>query len=226
MPPGFPYRPKFQVSDDPVEERVQNLEVPERRRPTPLRVHNPFSPIHNAKTGYCCACPHSGQNLLARGIGLPQFIQNFVSGLATAPPPAVVAPDSPPEDPAFLSASIIACPMATPAPSPAATPATPPPPSLAAAVGMDCATSNCVYRPMSPTMFMLMRWSRIFCSSSGRERFSTTKLSRFRPRSVKVCFSCPAMVFPSVTWLLAISRKGTWLLAKVSVMRPMMVLRN
>ena len=30
---------------------------------------------------------------------------------------------------------------------------------------------------MSPIMFMLMRWSRTFCSSSGSEMFSTTKVS-------------------------------------------------
>src|SRR5579859_649399 len=87
---------------------------------------------------YCWACPHSEQNLLILGIGLPQFKQNFVSAPA-AVTPELVAPDSGPEDPALFNASIIAWPMATPAPSPAPTPAAPPP-SFAAAMGMDCAT--------------------------------------------------------------------------------------
>jgi len=35
-----------------------------------------------------------------------------------------------------------------------------------------------------------MRWSSTFCNSSGSERFSTTKVSRVSPYSVKAGFSC------------------------------------
>ena len=53
-------------------------------------------------------------------------------------------------------APIICWAIAMPAPNPTPMPAAPPP-SLAAAMGMACATWNCVYRPMSPTMFMPIR---------------------------------------------------------------------
>src|SRR5712691_182665 len=42
---------------------------------------------------------------------------------------------------------------------------------------------------MSPSTFMLMRWSSTFCNSSGSERFSTTKLSRVSPYSLKPAFT-------------------------------------
>ena len=52
-------------------------------------------------------------------------------------------------------------------------------------MGIDCATWYCVYRPMSPTMVMPMRWSSIFWSSSGSERFSTIKIPRAADLAVK-----------------------------------------
>ncbi len=82
----------------------------------------------------------------------------------------------------FFTASAMVWPIAMPAPSPAPMP-TAPPPSFAAAIGMDCATSYWVNLPMSPITFMLMRWSRTFCSSSGSERFSTLKVSSEMPYS-------------------------------------------
>src|SRR5690242_8485830 len=99
-----------------------------------MSIHNPLNSVHIFKD-YCCTWPHSGQNLLARGIGLPQLMQNLVSALGVvAALVAALSPDAP-----FLMASIMAWPMATPAPSPAPTPA-PPPPSFPAAIGMDWAT--------------------------------------------------------------------------------------
>src|SRR5580658_5977769 len=95
---------------------------------------------------YCCAPPHSGQNLAGFGIVLPQLMQNFV-------PPAVAPSGAPgaagpvgaagPAAAAGLAAFIICCAISIPAPNPTPAPASPPP-SLAAAIGNDCATWNCV----------------------------------------------------------------------------------
>src|SRR5689334_8272830 len=104
-----------------------------RRPPRPTRSHS-CRPRH-----YACGFPHSGQNLLARGMGLPHSLQNFVA--ADAAPAAAGAAPPPLGDEVVdcFTASIIAWPMATPAPNPAPTP-TAPPPSLAAAIGIACAT--------------------------------------------------------------------------------------
>src|SRR5271163_291045 len=93
---------------------------------------------------YACGLPHSGQNLLLRGMDFPHSWQNLVSaeGAPATGAAAVLTAGNPPSaEPVvdFFTASIMACPMATPAPRPAPTP-TPPPPSLPAAMGMDCAT--------------------------------------------------------------------------------------
>src|SRR5579872_2761199 len=88
---------------------------------------------------YCWAPPHSGQNLAGLGIDFPQFMQNLV------PEPAAggAAGASGVGEAAGLAAFIICCAMVEPAPRPTPMPAAPPP-SLAAAMGMDCATWNCV----------------------------------------------------------------------------------
>src|SRR5260370_8688498 len=106
------------------------------RRPTRFRS---FS-FHRYAWGF----PHSGQNLLVRGMGLPHSPQNFVLGEAApevaAPAAAGVAPPPPePADFACFTTSIIACPIATPAPIPPPMP-TAPPPSSPAAIGIACAT--------------------------------------------------------------------------------------
>src|SRR5271154_489521 len=89
---------------------------------------------------YPCGLPHSGQNLLLRGMGFPHSWQNLVSAEAAEDAAAALGAGAPLSGVVdFFTASIMACPMATPAPSPAPTP-TPPPPSLPAAMGMDCAT--------------------------------------------------------------------------------------
>src|SRR5689334_19415345 len=49
-------------------------------------------PLIVQRDNYCCACPHSGQNLLVRGIGLPQLMQNFVSALVPVPAGAAGSP--------------------------------------------------------------------------------------------------------------------------------------
>src|SRR6266850_441024 len=100
---------------------------------------------HSSVCAYGWAWPQFGQNLLTLGIDLPQLRQNFASAPATAPPPAGTELSGVEVLP-FFSASIMAFPIAIPAPRPAPTPAAPPP-SLAAATGMDCATWYCVYRP-------------------------------------------------------------------------------
>src|SRR5215475_8937560 len=93
---------------------------------------------------YGWAWPQFGQNLLIFGIDLPQFKQNFASvAAATAPPAAAPPPSAPVAALPFFSASIMAWPIAIPAPRPAPTPAAPPP-SFAAATGIDCATWYCV----------------------------------------------------------------------------------
>ncbi len=47
----------------------------------------------------------------------------------------------------------------------------------------------------SPTIFMPMRWSKTFCSSSGREMFSTANWSSKRPRAAKAGFICADDLF-------------------------------
>src|SRR5262249_13926876 len=85
--------------------------------------------------GHPCGPPHSGQNLAGLGIGLPQLMQNLVvpAGASGAEPAGA----------AGFMAFITCCAIAMPAPSPMPAPAMPPP-SLAAAMGIDCATWNCV----------------------------------------------------------------------------------
>src|SRR5271169_7092942 len=109
--------------------------------------------------GYCWALPHSGQNLAGRGTGFPQLRQNFVAdsvpaGAAAAGPATGGVPGAPP-DTGFI-AFIMLWAIVRPAPKPTPIPAAPPP-SFPAAMGMDCATWNCVYRFMSPTMLIPMR---------------------------------------------------------------------
>ena len=137
---------------DMSEQRAQRVDVGEALGIAPVRVHDPLAA---ADVHYCWALPHSEQNFAARGIVVPQFVQNFVAadavpalegllggllgvaeaddGEAAVPPPGAFG----------LSASAIAFPIAIPAPIPAPSPA-PPPPSFAAAIGMDCATWNWV----------------------------------------------------------------------------------
>ena len=82
MPLGLSDRSQIEPGDDLVEKRTQRIQAAKRVRTAPLRVDNALCPIHNWNRCYCCACPHSGQNLLTFGTDLPQFRQNFVSALA------------------------------------------------------------------------------------------------------------------------------------------------
>src|SRR5713226_5885915 len=109
----------------------------QRLRRASVGFDNPFDSAHGRRWHYTWGFPHSGQNLALRGMGLPHSLQNLVS-TAGAPAAAGAAPAAGAEVD-FLTASIMAWPMATPAPRPAPTP-TAPPPSLAAAMGMACAT--------------------------------------------------------------------------------------
>src|SRR5579863_4040479 len=139
VPLRLPYRPKVEIGNNPRKQLAKELDTAKRRGRASTRVNHPFDSIHKCRSHYCWACPHSEQNLLTLGIGLPQLRQNFVSGPAAVPPaePGAAGTDSPAAGAALFRASIIACPMAAPAPSPAPTPAAPPP-SFAAAIGIDC----------------------------------------------------------------------------------------
>src|SRR5689334_1100905 len=95
------------------------------RRHRGLRGHS----RHPSELFYPCAVPHSGQNLAPRAMDLPQLTQNLVAAAALSP--------------GFI-AFITCWAMARPAPRPTPAPAKPPPPSLAAAIGMELATWNCV----------------------------------------------------------------------------------
>src|ERR1035441_6517908 len=91
---------------------------------------------------YCCAPPHSEQKCAARGMGLPQEMQNLVvppaAGAGGAASGAAEGAGA-----GGCMAPIICCAIARPAPKPTPAPAAPPP-SFAAAIGIDCATWNCV----------------------------------------------------------------------------------
>ena len=139
------------------------------------------------------ACRIPGRTWLLRGIGLPQSMQNFVSAAAAARRLQRAAPtagrrrdaDSSPR-PSWLG----------PSPRPRrARRRFPPPRRLRSPPRSEWIAppgTACIL-PMSPIMFMPMRWSSIFCSSSGSERFSTTKVSSARPKSVNAGFSCSAI---------------------------------
>src|ERR1051325_2461811 len=92
---------------------------------------------------YCCAPPHSGQNLAILGMDLPQLMQNLLAPaeFAGAGEPGCET-GSAAGGAGGRMAFIICCPIITPAPKPTPVPAAPP--SLAAAMGNDCATLNCV----------------------------------------------------------------------------------
>ena len=131
------------------------------------------------------SCPALRQNFAALVMLFPQLLAELAprQGLPRVPlPGAAGASVAPPLPPGFI-AFIIWLAIATQRPVPRQFP--PPPPSLAAAIGMDCATWNCVYLFMSPTMAMPMRVSSSFCSSSGRDRFSTTNVSSVSPEFCK-----------------------------------------
>src|SRR5262249_12684748 len=154
-PDRFRHRMELHPLDQPGEKRAQLLEVLERESVTAVSFHDPFATGHVGRRRYCCV-PHSGQNLDRRGMLLPHSTQNFVSApvAGVAPPDPVGAGFSggggagalPPgaAGPWGRRAPNPCWPMASPAPSPTPTPAIPPPPSLAAAMGIDRATSNCV----------------------------------------------------------------------------------
>src|SRR5467141_2568434 len=217
MPLRFADGPELHLPDDAAEQILQDSRVAQGLRRASEGFDNPLDSAHGRRWHYTWGFPHSGQNLALRGMALPHSLQNLVSAEG-APAAAGAEVD-------FFTASIMAWPMATPAPRPAPIP-TAPPPSFAAAMGMACATWYCVNLPMSPSTFMLMRWSSTFCNSSGSERFSTTKPSRVSPYSVKDGLRVSLIFSASAPWLAAISRKGTWLAAKASVILAMMVLRN
>src|SRR6266702_747747 len=170
--------------------------------------------------------PQSGQKLACCGMECPQAMQNLVApaaGAAVASDPPTLRVDGAPAG-ADLRVFAITWPMAAPAPRPAPSPAAPP--VLAAAMVMAWAAANWLYLSRSPTMFMPMRWSRDFWSSSGSETFSTTNWVSSRPMALKAGF-IPWRIFSlSAASLAFMSMKATSLLAKMSVMRAMMVLRS
>src|SRR5437867_4994289 len=145
---------------DMSEQRAQRVDVGEALGIAPVRVHDPLAA---ADVHYCWALPHSEQNFAARGIVVPQFVQNFVAadavpalegllggllGVAEAGDDVPVVPPPPPPPPpppaAFgFSAPALALPLPLPPPLPPPRPA-PAPPSFPAAIGIDCATWNCV----------------------------------------------------------------------------------
>ena len=89
---------KAQIPDDPLEKRIERLYVTQQTRVAAMSLHDPLastSEFHglNYLVSYCCAPPHSGQNLALFGIGLPHSTQNFVSPCGAAGAPA--AGDSP-----------------------------------------------------------------------------------------------------------------------------------
>src|SRR6266853_407926 len=217
MPLRFADRPELHLPEDAVEQILQDSRVAQGLRRASEGFDNPLDSAHGRRWYYTWGFPHSGQNLALRGMALPHSLQNLVSAEG-APAAAGAEVD-------FFTASIMACPRATPAPRPAPTP-TAPPPSFPAAIGMACATWYCVNLPMSPSTFMLMRWSSTFCNSSGSERFSTTKLSKVSPYSVKEGLRVSLIFSARAPWFAAISRNGTWLAAKASVILAIMVLRN
>src|ERR1700733_9169515 len=114
------------------------LRRPTRRRSWAAPYHERLRSVMS-RNDHAWGLPHSGQNFDGRGICLPHSEQNFVVALP-APPVAgggccggagccwAAA--------AFCTAFAIVWPMAIPAPRPAPIP-TAPPPSLAAAIGID-----------------------------------------------------------------------------------------
>src|SRR5438128_12451179 len=139
MPYGLADRTQHHGRHEIGEKSAQPGHLSERGAVTAVRFDHPLQ----SGRAYCCGFPHSGQNFEFRGMGLPHSWQNLVSGAAGSAGAGFIA-------------FIICCAMVSPAASPTPTPAAPPP-SFAAAIGMDCATWNCVYRFMSPTMFMPIR---------------------------------------------------------------------
>src|SRR5579862_8157045 len=140
VPGGFADRVQRQTLDEPREERTQFSGIRQGRGIAAVGFDHPLAARHLV---YCCAPPHSGQNLPVRGMGLPQLMQNLVplaaSGLAGA---AGVSGAGGAADGVFI-AFIMLCAIVRPAPSPTPIPAAPPP-SFPAAMGIDCATWNCV----------------------------------------------------------------------------------
>jgi hypothetical protein len=75
-------------------------------------------------------------------------------------------------------------------------------------------------------MFMPMRSSSRFCSSSGSDRFSTVNASSASPSASNAGRSPAAMVSASVTVFAAMSRKGTCDSANACDMRVTTRLRS
>ena len=86
MPLRFADGTKLQILDDAREQSLERREVAQAFGRAAVRLDDPFDPVH-LRTRYDCAVPHSGQNFAALGIGLPQFVQNFVAPAADAVPP-------------------------------------------------------------------------------------------------------------------------------------------
>ena len=91
-------------------------------------------------------------------------------------------------------------------------------PALAANAGMACAVWYCMNLAVSPTMPMPIRWSRIFCSSSGSEMFCIVTASRRRPSFSNDGAVASRNAVANSTWLAARSRKGMPLPATASEM--------
>src|SRR5581483_1036004 len=161
-------------------------------------------------TVHCCF-PHSGQNFAPGGKNLPHSAQNFALAAGAATLDNRVWP-------------MRFCAIATPAPKPTPMPALPP--VFCAASSSDSAASNCVSLPRSPAMLMPMRWSMIFCNSSGSETLSTTNWLSSSPSAAKPGFDASAILAANAAWFAAISRKVMWLSAKTPAMRSTIMARN
>ena len=139
MPPGGgktchcpgPTGTQCELAHHPVEQRGDDRAIGEAAGIAAERLDDPFVTARDvAERGHPCAAPHSEQNFAARGIDLPQLMQNLVPSAAGAlwsgSAVGVAGDDfcaaSPPEA-TWFNASVIARPIAIPAPSPAPSPA-------------------------------------------------------------------------------------------------------
>lgn len=84
MPRCSVNRVKIHLVRKPFKEVFELRHIRERAGMAAMRLNDPFDATHF----FYCAPPHSGQNLAARGICLPQFMQNFVSPDADGAAPA------------------------------------------------------------------------------------------------------------------------------------------
>src|SRR5262249_45816464 len=124
-------------ADQVVEQAAQDGNIGQRGRVAAVRFDDPLL----SGCAYCCGLPHSGPNFALRGIDFPHPRQELVSGADAGGAGCPSAGGD--VGAAGFIAFAICCAMVSPAPSPTPMPAAPPP-SLAAAMGIDCATWNWV----------------------------------------------------------------------------------